>query len=426
MKLKNRLLIQNVIVAAVTVFVTAALGLFCADIAEKSGVSVRTEESIAVVRNGEILYKSGELSEFEIKNAIADKQTGKNKTRINEKTYIIKTQQQDDATYIMRLIPATDEIFKTYRGMIVFLLIIFTLVYFMCETSMSFLNNKKIAQPIKNISKDANRLSYGDFNISSQEYEVKEINDLASSIEKLRNCLKSAVVEKEKYDENRKELISGISHDLKTPITAIRGYVEIVLDGSVADEEKKRKYLQSAVRKTEVVKNLIDDLLLYSKLDLNQIPFEIERVNISEYVKKCAYEMRNAFEREKKEINFCAGCENVFCEIDTKQFERVIENVLSNAKKNIETHTGFVNILLRETKKTVIIEIKDNGCGISENDLKNIFNRFYRGDNARKNDGSSGLGLTIAQRITEGLGGKIWATSRKGEGTSVMISLRKA
>ena len=117
--------------------------------------------------------------------------------------------------------------------------------------------------------------------------------------------------------------------------------------------------------------------------------------------------------------------ENVKIAIDTERFKRVISNITDNAKKNILPESGKVKITLRETKKTVIIEIADNGTGINEKDIQNIFNRFYRGDNARKNDGSSGLGLTIAKQIVTGHGGRIWATSEPGCGTKMMVSLRK-
>lgn len=425
MKLRSRLLIQNIIVAAVTVFVTAALGLLFTYVSEKSKAHIIQSDTVTVVRNGDVLYKSGNLSEFEIKSAIADYEMGKNKTVISNEKYLIKTQENEDRSYVLRLIPLTDGKIEYYWKLIVFLICVFVVTYLSAIYITGYLNSKDIAKPIVKLSEDALRLADGELSIPTVNSNLKEINDLALSIEKLRLKLSEAVYDKRKYDENRKFLISGISHDLKTPITAIRGYIEGVCDGVVKSEEKEKSYLKAAIRKIDIVKNMIDDLLLYSKLDLNQIPFSMQKVNIFLYIKECAEDIKKSFELDGKAFEFAGGAEKVNVEIDTLRFRRVIENVCDNAKKNILPTSGKVKISLRETKKCVIIEIADNGCGISKENLKNVFERFYRGDNARKNDGSSGLGLTIARSITEGMQGKIWATSREGEGTNIMISLRK-
>jgi len=116
--------------------------------------------------------------------------------------------------------------------------------------------------------------------------------------------------------------------------------------------------------------------------------------------------------------------ETVFVLIDRERFKRVIQNILDNAKKFMEKADGQVDIILRETRTSAIIEIRDNGKGIPENDLPHIFERFYRADPSRKSDGS-GLGLAIAKQIVEGHEGKIWVRSTVGEGTRMMISLKK-
>lgn len=108
------------------------------------------------------------------------------------------------------------------------------------------------------------------------------------------------------------------------------------------------------------------------------------------------------------------------------RFKRVIENIFSNAIKHTKAGEGIVEVSIRENSSSVIIEIADNGGGIKKEDLPNIFSRFYRGETARGSDGSSGLGLTIAKQIVEGIGGLIWATSSEGKGTSILISLKKA
>jgi signal transduction histidine kinase len=111
--------------------------------------------------------------------------------------------------------------------------------------------------------------------------------------------------------------------------------------------------------------------------------------------------------------------------MDGAKFKRVVQNIMDNAKRNIDKQEGQLKVILRETNSSVIIEFKDNGKGISERDLPHIFDRFYRADTAREIKGSSGLGLAIAKQIVEGLGGRIWAVSEIGHGASIIISLKK-
>lgn len=426
MNLRRRFLIQNIIVAAVTVLLTAVSGLLYVDICEKKSAEPSSGDAVAVVSGDEILYKSADISDFDIRSAVMENAAGKNKIKISQTDYVIETKKtQNKNAYIMMLKPIKD-IEPYYRNLLFIIMAVFSVTYLIGICIIQYYNKKDIENPIVNLSRDAVRLADGELNIPVGGSAVKEIGQLCESVEKLRLRLCESVYDKKRYDENRKFLISGISHDLKTPITAVRGYIEGVLDGVVTGEEKRRKYLEAAIKKTDTIKTMIEDLLLYSKLDLNQIPFDITEVSAKKYTEQLIEDAHRSFELENKTLEFeCDVDENVKIAIDTERFKRVISNITDNAKKNILPESGKVKITLRETKKTVIIEIADNGTGINEKDIQNIFNRFYRGDNARKNDGSSGLGLTIAKQIVTGHGGRIWATSEPGCGTKMMVSLRK-
>lgn len=426
MNLRRRFLIQNIIVAAVTVLLTAVSGLLYVDICEKKSAEPSSGDAVAVVSGDEILYKSADISDFDIRSAVMENAAGKNKIKISQTDYVIETKKtQNKNAYIMMLKPIKD-IEPYYRNLLFIIMAVFSVTYLIGICIIQYYNKKDIENPIVNLSRDAVRLADGELNIPVGGSAVKEIGQLCESVEKLRLRLCESVYDKKRYDENRKFLISGISHDLKTPITAVRGYIEGVLDGVVTGEEKRRKYLEAAIKKTDTIKTMIGDLLLYSKLDLNQIPFDITEVSAKKYTEQLIEDAHRSFELENKTLEFeCDLGENVKIAIDTERFKRVISNITDNAKKNILPESGKVKITLRETKKTVIMEIADNGMGINEKDIQNIFNRFYRGDNARKNDGSSGLGLTIAKQIVTGHGGRIWATSEPGCGTKMMVSLRK-
>ncbi|WML34780.1 HAMP domain-containing sensor histidine kinase [Clostridium sp. OS1-26] len=242
----------------------------------------------------------------------------------------------------------------------------------------------------------------------------------------MRIQLKDSIRMKMKYDDNRKMLVSSISHDLKTPITSIKGYVEGILDGVANTPEKTEKYLKTIYSKAEQIDIMIDDLLLYSKLDLNQMPFNYEKTDIAKYFDYCIEE--SAPDLQKSDIKIYLKNDlkqSTHFIIDRERMRRVILNIIDNSRKYMNKENGQIAIMLRETNSSIIIEIKDNGSGINKNDINKIFDRFYRADLARSGTKGSGLGLAIAKQIVEGHKGKIWAVSCENYGTSIIISLAK-
>lgn len=171
---------------------------------------------------------------------------------------------------------------------------------------------------------------------------------------------------------------------------------------------------------------MIGDLLLYSKLDQNQIEFHCTYVDIAKYLEAFMLDSKLYFSRGQKKITFENELQaNYSVYIDVSQFDRVMSNITSNAYKYIPEKTGLVRIMLRENSSGVIIEVHDNGSGISAEDLPKIFDRFYRCEKSRQIKGSSGLGLAISKQIVENMNGRIWAVSKEGAGTSIMITFKK-
>ncbi|MPN54679.1 Sensor histidine kinase WalK [bioreactor metagenome] len=171
---------------------------------------------------------------------------------------------------------------------------------------------------------------------------------------------------------------------------------------------------------------MIDDLLLYSKLDLNQIPFNYEKTDIVEYFNYCILESSPELEKYNIHIDFQNNLKDFrYVMLDRARMKRVIVNIIDNSRKYMDKENGLITIMLRETNSSIIIEIKDNGSGIDKSDVSKIFDRFYRSDLARSDAKGSGLGLAIAKQIVEGHKGKIWAISHEDEGTSIIISLAK-
>ena len=431
MKLKNRLLIQNLKVLFATAVITACLStVFSYFYVEFNHLPVDgagISSHIIVMDGQKVMYSSNDFDKYEIKDILMNLDMNEAYYYYKDIRYRITQDEfgQNQNFKLIKLSPVMD-ISKYYNVLFLVIIVIFLITFLIASLVAQKDNRETIIDPIVHLKKETEKLGEGELSIPINEEGYGEVADLCNSIEKLRLKLKDAIYYQEKSDDNRKFLVSSISHDLKTPVTAIKGYVEGVLDGVANTKEKQDMYLKKAVEKTNLLSVMIEDLLLYSKLDLNQVLFDLERINLRKYLENTLDDNQVGFERDGKRLALMDTTNGqIDVLIDAKKFQRVIQNILDNAKKHIDSGHGEVTILVRETNSSVIIELKDNGSGIKKEDLPHIFDRFYRADSARKVEGSSGLGLAIAKQIVEGLDGRIWARSEEGNGTSILISLKK-
>jgi signal transduction histidine kinase len=391
---------------------------------------------IIIVKNRNLIFSSKEISKidlekcFEITKSQNIHATGVNKAlKLGGISYIIESSTlkfQDGSTgEIMLLAPIGKELF-VIESLLIVILIVFILSFAGTNAYVSYRFSRRILRPVSNLKKAAAEITNGNLNYEIIEDGDAEIKELCRDFETMRIQLKDSIKMKMKYDDNRKMLVSSISHDLKTPITSIKGYVEGILDGVANNPEKIDRYLRTIYSKAEIVDSMIDDLLLYSKLDLNQLPFNFEKTNILEYFKDCVYESVHELNRYNIEIsleNHLTSSKYVM--LDRERMKRVIMNIIDNSRKYINKENGQITILLRESNQSIITELKDNGAGINKDDLNKIFDRFYRADSARTSIKGTGLGLAIARQIVEGHNGRIWAVSEENKGTSIIISLAK-
>lgn len=241
------------------------------------------------------------------------------------------------------------------------------------------------------------------------------------------SVVKSNEEEKIHADKENRELISNISHDLKTPITTIKGYVEGIMDGVACDEERLNRYIQTIYNKACDMDKLIDELMFYSNVDSDRLVYDYMKINVNAYFDSCVEEyevelMENGIELIY-ESNLLGNTEFV---VDCEKFKRVISNIFSNSVKYINHDNGIIRLLLMDADNKIQIDISDNGCGIEKNELPYIFDRFYRGDSARNSaGGGSGIGLSIVKKIVQDHNGKVWADSVVGKGTTIHIVLDK-
>jgi len=286
---------------------------------------------------------------------------------------------------------------------------------------------RSVIKPLHLLRDSAERIKSGNLQFELNLHSKDEMGQLSGAFESMRQRLQESVQLQLQYEENRKELISNISHDLRTPITNIKGYIEGIRDGVADTPEKMEKYVNIIYAKAVDMDKLVDELFLYSKLDLNQVPFTFEPVNIVRFLDDCIEELRYDLEDQGVVITWNqheAG--EVIVIADLEKLKRTVLNIIGNSLKYMDKPHKEIRVSLRTAADTVTVEITDNGMGIPDDALPHIFERFYRAEPSRNSaTGGSGLGLAIARQIIEGHGGSIWAASQEGVGASILFTLKR-
>lgn len=286
---------------------------------------------------------------------------------------------------------------------------------------------RSVAAPLVKLRKATQNIKEGNLDFVLEVDGTDEFAELCRDFEEMRRRLKESAEEKVLLDKENKELISNISHDLKTPITAVKGYVEGIMDGVADTPEKMDRYVRTIYNKTNEMDHLINELTFYSKIDTNRIPYTFSKLNVDDYFSDCAVEVGLELETRGIQLYYANYVEkDVLVIADGEQIRRVIHNIISNAIKYMDKPKGVIQIRVKDVGDFIQVEIEDNGKGIASKDLTYIFDRFYRTDVSRNSSkGGSGIGLSIVRKILEDHGGKVWATSREGIGTIMYFVLRK-
>ncbi len=296
-------------------------------------------------------------------------------------------------------------------------------------TSMFLTNwiSRGVFIPINQLNIAMQNIAEGNLEYMLPDNGEGEIGELYRNYEDMRLRLKESTDEKIFAEKQNKELVSNISHDLKTPITAIKGYVEGIMDGVADTPEKMDKYIRTIYNKANDMDRLINELTVYSGIDSNRIPYHFHRINVSEYFGDCIEEVGLDLESKNISLDYSnLAAPGTVIIADPEQLKRVVNNIISNSVKYLDKPKGEIDIRILDEIDAIRVEIEDNGKGIAAKDLPKIFERFYRTDASRNSSqGGSGIGLSIVKKIVEDHGGYIWATSKEGEGTCMHFVIRK-
>jgi signal transduction histidine kinase len=282
----------------------------------------------------------------------------------------------------------------------------------------------KIEKPLIILSESARQIGDGNLNYRIDYGIEDEFKPICESFNGMAEHLSAMVNAQQKDEANRRELIAGISHDLRTPLTSIKAYIEGIEKGVAATPEIQQRYFSTIKSKTNDLEYIIDQLFLFSKLDIGDFPFRFEKINIETEL-NC---FMKTHEKEYLEKGLAVTLENsvedVSVEVDTVQFRNVIQNILGNCVKYNTNEKAEAKIICKKDGENVLIRIADNGQGVSKEMLANIFEVFFREDSSRNNPSKgSGLGLAISKKIVERSNGSIKAENVSGGGLAITITL---
>jgi Signal transduction histidine kinase len=292
-------------------------------------------------------------------------------------------------------------------------------IYFQLKVS------ERILKPVDSLKKGVQEIAHGNYNVKVETENANEIASLIKAFNEMAQKLLESEKVKRAYEENRKALVANISHDLKTPITSIQGYVEALEDGKTP-AQKVSRYLKIIQSNAGYMNRLVDDLFVFSKLDMQRLDFHFEQIHIRPFLNDMMEEF--AIELEEKSVRFTYSdelAEDYIVKLDGKRVNQIMHNLISNAVKHGPGEGSMkIRVWVREINGLIEIAIADNGPGIPPESLPHIFERFYRVDAERtKNLESTGLGLAIAKELTEAHGGTIRVSSEVGGGSCFAVSI---
>lgn len=400
--------------------------------------------SIAIFENENMMYLNGELTRQEVMRIAEDHEVF---TKNASEFY---TGADGSLLFSCRAIPGggylrilfndvhlNDLIGETNEGMLnnlfdftvsilVPISISALIIILITNLMLSYAMSRDLVNPIYRLSVATKRIRDGDLDYSINYRGDNEIGALSEDFDQMRLQLKESKRLQKAYEDNRRELIAGISHDLGSPLTLIKGYVSGLLDGIADTPEKKEKYLRTILDTACDMDKLVDELFLLSKLETDNFIFDFTQIDISEYFDLKCGDLPMLAGSENMECTFENNCpRGVYVLADKLQITRVVKNIVHNSAKYNTNPNPKLKISLNYRKNYVDMAISDNGPGVAPEDLEKIFESFYRTDKARSNSAKSGsgLGLAIAKRIIIGHNGNIRAKLNESGGLTIIISL---
>lgn len=318
--------------------------------------------------------------------------------------------------------PAELSLWGMDRGMFEMFIIVFIIAgiiiiagLLLCSQAFTRMMIKRIMNPVDELNMAAQRINDGNFNKPIHYKEQDEFREVCDTFNSMQSHLKKGIEKTEAYEKARTEMISGISHDLRTPLTSVKAFIKGMLDGIANTPEKQKQYLEISYQKACDMEVLLQKLFFFSKLETGNMPFFLQRVELGSWMERYVQEKQIEGQTKNYTIVVNKDSVNYPLNIDVEQMKRVFDNLIENSLKYADVPNIQITISMKGTENKVLLTFEDNGVGISEEKLSHVFEQFYRGDESRnsKNDGS-GLGLYVCQYIVKEHRGTIAASIKNG------------
>jgi signal transduction histidine kinase len=275
--------------------------------------------------------------------------------------------------------------------------------------------SRKLTSPIQDVSKAAKRIEAGLYDVNlSENVPQQEMYELIHSFKEMAQKL-------ERLESLRAELLAGVTHELKTPVTSISGLLQAVKDDVVTGEEAK-EFLDISVKETSKLQNMIGDLLDFNAFTAQAIPINIETHDALDLVKEITYQWHLAQGNEALSYDINATNKSIIVDVDPMRFQQIMTNLLNNAKHAMK-ESGHITIECSESLTQLLITVTNNGPPISEEEQPFIFDRFFRGEKKKYEVRGLGLGLPFSQMLARAMNGDLFLQSSSNEGTSFTITL---
>lgn len=276
------------------------------------------------------------------------------------------------------------------------------------------------------LTRQTGKIAKGIGNISRRVYktipEKGTFGSVYMALNKMNEEIRHSDQIKEETDRVRREWITNITHDLKTPLSPVKGYAELLADGTAVDTKTAQEYGTIILKNVDYAEKLMNDLKLTYQLESGAFPFRSQPVRLVRYLKELVIDIANDLAFSDRDIEFACDLPEFTVSIDPDLFHRAISNLVINALVHNPPTTKVIVSVLKE-KQNIYISVRDNGIGISETEQAELFTRYYRGTNTKEKTEGSGLGLAIAKQIIVLHRGEIAVKSKIGEGTEFSIRL---
>lgn len=341
-----------------------------------------------------------------------------------KKTYMVKNVKLDTKTLIKAVkkdnfyiflnaslepVSATTTILSDQFRYVVIIILVLSIF-------LSYFLSSKISKPILKINKSVKEMAKGNYQADfSYDGNIEEIKELSTDLE-------NAAKELDKTESLRREFLANVSHDLKTPLTMIKAYAEMIRDVTHADSEERNRDLNIIIEETDRLNVLVNDILDLSKLQANTIKLEYETFDLDLLIQNILHRYDILVSKENYEISY-QGIKEAFVTADKKRVEQILYNLINNAIQ----YTGKdkkVMIVMTKKKDKIRIEVKDTGKGIDKQEIPNIWNKYYKIDKSHKRETvGSGIGLSIVKSACENHGFAYGVESKKGKGSTFWVEI---